>query len=120
MVSGPAVTQSVEVEIDPESRGRIKEYVVREKVAPVRVRERVDVGTILPEDVVLREVPSDWGPWGSRYRYVYSADGKVYPGRAVHPPCGALDRLMGTVLLRISLSEARCSSETTTLRLRPA
>jgi hypothetical protein len=52
--------------------------VVREKVAPVRVRDRVDVGSILPEDVVLREAPGDWGPWGSRYRYVYSADGKVY------------------------------------------
>ena len=77
-VSGQAVAQSVEVEIDPESRARIKEYVVREKVAPVRVRERVDVGSILPEDVVLREAPADWGPWGSRYRYVYSADGKVY------------------------------------------
>jgi hypothetical protein len=78
MASSQAVAQWMEAEIDPESRARIKAYVVREKVAPVRVRERVDVGTILPEDVVLREVPSDWGPWGSRYRYVYSADGKVY------------------------------------------
>ena len=78
MLAGQAVAQSVEVEIDQESRNRIKEYVVREKVAPVRVRERVDVGTILPEDVVLRVVPPDWGPWGSRYRYVYSADSKVY------------------------------------------
>jgi hypothetical protein len=78
LFAGQAVPQSVEVEIDPESRVRITEYVVREKIPPVRVRERVDVGTTLPEDVVLREVPSDWGPWGSRYRYVYSADGKVY------------------------------------------
>ena len=75
---GQAIAQSVDVEIAPESRTRIKEYVVKEKVAPVRVRERVDVGTILPEDVQLRTVPSDWGPWGSHYRYVYSADGKVY------------------------------------------
>jgi hypothetical protein len=73
-----AVAQSDEVEIDPGSRARIKDYVVRERVVPVRVRERVDVGTMLPDDVVLREVPSDWGPWGSRYRFVYSADGKVY------------------------------------------
>jgi Protein of unknown function (DUF1236) len=78
LFAGQAVPQSVEVEIDPENRVRIKEYVVREKIAPVRVRERVDVGTILPDDVVLRAVPSNWGPWGSRYRYVYSADGKVY------------------------------------------
>jgi hypothetical protein len=78
MLSGQAAAQSVEIEIDPESVVRIKEYVLREKVAPVRVRERVDVGTILPDDVLLRDVPSDWGPWSSRYRYVYSADSKVY------------------------------------------
>jgi hypothetical protein len=78
LFAGQAAPQSVEIEIDPESRVRIKEYVVREKIPPVRVRERVDVGTTLPEDVVLREVPSDWGPWGSRYRYVYSVDRKVY------------------------------------------
>lgn len=71
LLAGQALAQSVEVEIAPEQRTRIKEYVVKEKVAPARVTERVTVGAVLPTDVELRTVPSDWGPWGARYRYVY-------------------------------------------------
>ena len=77
LISGQALAQSVEVEIAPEQRTLIKEYVVREKVAPVRVQERTSVGAVLPGDVELRTVPSAWGPWGTRYRYVY-ADEHVY------------------------------------------
>lgn len=77
-LSGQVLAQSAEVEIVPEMRTRIRAHLAKERVVPVRVRERVDVDTILPEDVKLRRAPSDWGPWGSQYRYVYSADGKVY------------------------------------------
>ena len=59
----------------PEQRTRIKEYVVKERVAPVR--ERVTIGARLPAEVELRAVPSEWGPSVSRYRYVYSGD-RVY------------------------------------------
>src|SRR3954452_7869285 len=72
-----AFAQSVSVEIAPEQRTRIKEYVVKERVAPVTVKERVSVGARLPADVELRSVPSDWGPSVSKYRYVYS-DNHVY------------------------------------------
>ena len=72
--SGQAIAQSVSVELAPEQRTRIKEYVVKERVAPVTVRERIAVGTRLPADVELRAVPSDWGPSVSRYRYIYSGD----------------------------------------------
>jgi hypothetical protein len=72
--SAESLAQSVEVEIAPESRTRIKEYVVRERVPSVRVRERITVGAVLPEEVELRTLPSDWGQWGTRYRYVYSDD----------------------------------------------
>jgi Protein of unknown function (DUF1236) len=61
----------------PEQRTRIKEYVVKERVAPVTVRERLSVGTKLPADVQLRTVPADWGPSVSKYRYIYSDD-RVY------------------------------------------
>ena len=61
----------------PEQRTRIKEYVVKERVAPVTFRERVTVGGKLPADVELRSVPSDWGPSVSKYRYVHS-DNRVY------------------------------------------
>ena len=60
--------------VEPEQRTVIKEYVVKERVAPVRVKERIAVGATLPADVELRAVPSTWGPKLSRYRYVYSYD----------------------------------------------
>jgi hypothetical protein len=58
----------------PEQRTHIHEYIVKERVAPVTVREHVRVGATLPADVELRAVPSEWGPSVSRYRYVYSDD----------------------------------------------
>jgi len=70
--SGQAIAQSVSVELAPEQRTRIKEYVVKERVAPVTVRERVTVGATLPADVELRTVPSDWGPSVTKYKYIYS------------------------------------------------
>ena len=70
--SGQAFAQATTVEIAPEQRTKIKEYVVKQKVAPVTgISERVTVGATLPANVELRTVPSDWGPSVSRYRYVY-------------------------------------------------
>jgi Protein of unknown function (DUF1236) len=74
VLAGQAFAQSVAVEIAPEQRTRIKEYVVKEKVRPVTVKERISVGATLPADVELRPVPGDWGPAVSKYRYVYSDD----------------------------------------------
>lgn len=76
-LSGQAFAQSTTIEIAPDQRTKIKEYVVKEKVAPVRVKERITVGARLPAEVELRAVPSDWGPSVSKYRYVYS-DNHVY------------------------------------------
>jgi len=70
---GPAET----VVIEPEQRTVIRDYVVKERVAPVRVKERIAVGATLPADVELRSVPSTWGPKLSKYRYIYS-DNHVY------------------------------------------
>jgi hypothetical protein len=81
--SSPSFAQGVGVQVGPvgagitfapEQRTRIKEYIVRERVAPVTVRERIAVGARLPADVELRAVPSDWGPSVSKYRYIYSGD----------------------------------------------
>jgi len=62
VLSSQAFAQSAQVEINPEQRTRIKDYVVKEKVAPVTVKERVRVGAKLPADAELRSVPSDWSP----------------------------------------------------------
>ena len=76
--AGQAFAQSVAVEIAPEQRTKIKEYVVKEKVKPVTVKERVTVGATLPADVELRSVPADWGPSVSKYRYVYHDNHVVF------------------------------------------
>jgi hypothetical protein len=78
-IASPTLAQTVGVgvTIAPEERTRIKEYVVKEKVAPVTIKERVSVGAKLPADVELRAVPSTWGPNYTKYRYVYS-DNRVY------------------------------------------
>ena len=67
---GPAET----VVVEPEQRTVIKEYVVKERVAPVRVQERIAVGARIPAEVELRSVPPAWGPRISKYRYIYSDD----------------------------------------------
>jgi len=81
--SAPSFAQGVGVQVGPvgagitfapEQRTHIKEYVVRERVAPVTVREQIRVGATLPADVELRTVPSDWGPSVTKYRYVYSGE----------------------------------------------
>lgn len=79
-MSAPSFAQTtvgVGVTFEPEQRTRIKEYVVKERVAPITIKERVSVGARLPADVELRSVPSDWGPSVSKYRYIYS-DNRVY------------------------------------------
>jgi hypothetical protein len=74
-LAGQAFAQSVNVEIAPEQRTHIKEYVVKEKVPRVTVKERYRVGTTVPADVELREVPSDWGPSVRSYRYYHTDNG---------------------------------------------
>jgi hypothetical protein len=63
--------QTATVEIAPDQRTRIKEYVVKEKVRPVTIKERVTVGATLPGDVELVAVPETWGPSVAKYRYVH-------------------------------------------------
>ena len=48
--SGQAFAQTATVEIAPEQRTKIKEYVVKEKVRPVTISERISVGATLPAD----------------------------------------------------------------------
>ena len=74
LISSDAFTQ---VELAPEQRTKIKQYVTTQKVAPVTVKEKVSVGATLPADVRLSPVPADWGPTVSKYQYIYS-DNHVY------------------------------------------
>jgi hypothetical protein len=74
MTSSQAFAQSAVVEIAPEQRARIKEYVVKERVRPVTIQERVTVGATLPAEVQLAPVPPAWGPTFTNYRYIYTDD----------------------------------------------
>ena len=69
-----ALAQNVAVEIAPDQRTIMREYVVKEKVRPVTVKEKVAVGVTLPTDVELLSVPTAWGPSVSKYQYVYNDD----------------------------------------------
>jgi hypothetical protein len=62
------------VQIEPESRTRIRSYITEHKIRPVKTHERIVVGSPVPRDVELEAVPADWGPSLTRYRYVYSGD----------------------------------------------
>jgi hypothetical protein len=83
LMSSGAVAQSVTVttgaarsavQIEPETRTKIRTYVTEHKVRPLATRERIAVGATLPSDVELVPVPSEWGPSLTKYRYVYSND----------------------------------------------
>jgi Protein of unknown function (DUF1236) len=62
------------VQIEPESRTRIKSYVTEHRLRPITSKEKIVVGGTVPSDVELVAVPGDWGPSLTRYRYVYYGD----------------------------------------------
>ena len=64
--------------IEPDQRVKIREYVVKEKIRPITLKERIAVGGVLPGDVELVTVPTAWGPTVSQYRYVYWDDHVVF------------------------------------------
>ena len=66
-----AIAQQIAVEVAPPMRTTIKEYVVKEKIKPVTIKEKVTVGTALPAGVELLPVPTAWGPTLTKYNYVY-------------------------------------------------
>lgn len=79
LTSGYAMAQDATLTIEPAQRTIIKQYVVKEHVRPAPIKETVEVGTVLPEDVTLQPVPSAWAtsiPEVSSYDYV-DWNGKV-------------------------------------------
>ena len=72
LLSSGAFAQTATVELAPEQRTKIKQYVTTQKIAPVKMTDRVTVGATIPQNVELVTVPSDWGPTFTNYRYVYT------------------------------------------------
>jgi len=77
MIGGTAAVAQTVV-IAPDQRAQIREYVVKEKIRPITVKERIAVGAVLPGDVELATVPAAWGPTVAPYRYVYWDDHVVF------------------------------------------
>jgi hypothetical protein len=61
------------VQISPEQKQQIKQYVVEKKISPVKV-ESVSVGSVLPPNIELQAFPQDLGPSVSTYRFVQTSD----------------------------------------------
>ena len=74
LFTGSQAMADTVIEISPEQRVQIKEYVVKQNVRPIAVQETITVGSTIPAEVELAPVPSDWGSSISTYRYVYSSD----------------------------------------------
>jgi hypothetical protein len=72
IASSAAFGQSTTITITQPEQTKIKEYVVKEKMKPSMIKEKVTVGATLPADVELRTAPADWGPGVSKYSYVYT------------------------------------------------
>jgi Protein of unknown function (DUF1236) len=73
LASTPSFAQTV-IELSPDQRTTIREYVVRERVPAARIPGEVRVGVALPADIELAPVPETWGPSVKRYRYVHWND----------------------------------------------
>jgi Protein of unknown function (DUF1236) len=73
LASTPSFAQTV-IELSPDQRTTIREYVVRERVPAARIPGEVRVGVALPADIELAPVPETWGPSVRRYRYVHWND----------------------------------------------
>ena len=74
LASAPSFAQTAVIELSPEQRTTIREYVVRERVPAATIRGEIRVGAPIPADVELVAVPETWGPSVRRYRYVHWND----------------------------------------------
>jgi len=72
LVLGPALAATIQ--ITPEVQTQFRQYVVKEKVKPATIQEKVAVGTTLPATVTLAPVPDvivQANPEFKTYQYAY-------------------------------------------------
>ena len=69
-----ALAQDATLVIQPEQRTVIHEYIVKEHVKPVLMKEQIEVGTAVPQEVELAPVPEAIYtkiPESTRYKIMY-------------------------------------------------
>jgi hypothetical protein len=74
LISTAAFAQTAVIQVAPEQRTKIKEYVAQKKMTPVRMSEKVVLGAAVPQDVELISAPGDWGSAYKDYRFFSSDD----------------------------------------------
>ena len=57
LAGGYALAQDATLTIEPAHRMVIKNYIVKEKIRPIRVKESIAVGAVVPAEVALQPVP---------------------------------------------------------------
>jgi hypothetical protein len=62
------------IDVAPDQKAYIKDYILRAKVRPVLTDERISMGSTVPPNIQLLPVPSDWGPSVQRFAYFVSDD----------------------------------------------
>jgi hypothetical protein len=62
------------IDLAPTQREYIKDYVLKERIKPTIIAERISMGVTVPSFVELRPVPADWGPSVQRLFYFYSGE----------------------------------------------
>ena len=81
--SSLAIAQVV-IDLDPDVRTEFRQYVVKEKVKPVKVKKELRVDAEVPADITLSPLPPfivERYPDYATYRYV-TVDDRIY---VVHP-----------------------------------
>ena len=69
---GYALAQDTTLIIQPEQRTVIQEYIIREHVKPMVLKEQIEIGTAIPQDVELAPTPEAIYtkiPASKRYQY---------------------------------------------------
>jgi len=69
---GYALAQDATLIIQPEQRTVIHEYIVKEHVKPMLLKQQIEVGTAIPQDVELAPMPEaiyTKVPESKRYEY---------------------------------------------------
>lgn len=78
------VLAQVVIDLDPDVRTEFRQYVVKEKVKPVKVKKELRVDAEVPADITLSPLPPfivERYPDYGTYRYV-TVDDRIY---VVHP-----------------------------------
>lgn len=57
------------IDLTPEQRAAIREYVVKNKIMAVKAKIAGKIGEMVPDDVELRQIPPEWGPKLMRLRF---------------------------------------------------